>query len=282
MPLSGPPGSPSQTMSPSFSAYLSETRSSLTHTPAGLRVSCRTAPSASSHSRAWMGLTPGTSRYSRQSGSDPIRTSSTASSMTSCVPLRAPPSTVRVAYGKGSGIVLPRKPAVRRPDPGMIVRDPVRNASRGGCAILAGRRPQGNVGPRRPSAILRAVLTNTRSEYPTMAEEKSPGRKVFSYGEAVAMLPEVRRLTEQAHQQVTALTTQADEGGVARQEIEEAVGEVSRDWAQAMVGMGLEVKGLWLVDWDNGSGYYCWKHPEDGLHYFHSYEEGFRGRMRIQ
>ncbi len=115
-----------------------------------------------------------------------------------------------------------------------------------------------------------------------MAEEKSPGRKVFSYGEAVAMLPEVRRLTEQAQQQVTALTTQADEGGIARQEVEEAVGEVIRDWAQAMVGMGLEVKGLWLVDWDNGSGYYCWKHPEDGLHYFHSYEEGFRGRMRIQ
>jgi hypothetical protein len=115
-----------------------------------------------------------------------------------------------------------------------------------------------------------------------MAEEKSPERKVFSYGEAVAMLPEVRRLTEEAHQQVTALTTQAADSGATRQEVEELVGEVIRDWAQAMVSRGLEVKGLWLVDWDNGSGYYCWKHPEDGLHYFHSYEEGFRGRMRIQ
>lgn len=115
-----------------------------------------------------------------------------------------------------------------------------------------------------------------------MAEEKTPNRKVFSYGEAVAMLPEVRRMTEDALEQVTTLTTQADEAGAPRQEIEEAVGEVIRDWAQAMTSMGLEVKGLWLVDWDNGSGYYCWKHPEDGLHYFHSYEEGFRGRMRIQ
>jgi hypothetical protein len=115
-----------------------------------------------------------------------------------------------------------------------------------------------------------------------MSEEKSSNRKVFSYGEAAAMLPEVRRLTEEALEQVTTLTVQADEAGAPRQEVEEAVGEVIRDWAQAMTSMGLEVKGLWLVDWDNGSGYYCWKHPEDGLHYFHSYEEGFRGRMRIQ
>ena len=115
-----------------------------------------------------------------------------------------------------------------------------------------------------------------------MSEEKSHDRKVFSYGEAVGMLPEVRRLTEEAHQQVTALTTQAADSGATRKEVEELVGEVIRDWAQALVAKGLEVKGLWLVDWDNGSGYYCWKHPEDGLHYFHSYEEGFRGRMRIQ
>jgi hypothetical protein len=115
-----------------------------------------------------------------------------------------------------------------------------------------------------------------------MAEEKSSDRKVFTYGEAVAMLPEVRRLTDEAQRQVAAMTAQAADGGATRQEVEELVGEVIRDWAQAMVGMGLEVKGLWLVDWDNGSGYYCWKHPEEGLHYFHSYEEGFRGRMRIQ
>jgi hypothetical protein len=44
---------------------------------------------------------------------------------------------------------------------------------------------------------------------------------------------------------------------------------------------GLEIKGLWLVDFDNGSGCYCWRYPETGLDYFHTYEEGFRGRMRI-
>jgi hypothetical protein len=65
---------------------------------------------------------------------------------------------------------------------------------------------------------------------------------------------------------------------------EEAQGEVDRvvtEWARALMERGLEVKGLWLVDFDNGSGYYCWRYPEDGLHFYHSYEEGFSGRMRI-
>ena len=53
-------------------------------------------------------------------------------------------------------------------------------------------------------------------------------------------------------------------------------------WAEAMMQLGLEVKGLWLVDFDNGSGYYCWRYPEAGLLFYHSHEEGFRGRMRIQ
>ena len=46
--------------------------------------------------------------------------------------------------------------------------------------------------------------------------------------------------------------------------------------------LGIEVKGLWLIDFDSGAGYYCWRHPETGLHFFHSYEDGFRGRMPIQ
>jgi hypothetical protein len=49
-----------------------------------------------------------------------------------------------------------------------------------------------------------------------------------------------------------------------------------------MEALGVEVKGLWLVDFDNGSGYYCWQWPEEGLEYFHGYEEGFEARSRIQ
>ena len=37
----------------------------------------------------------------------------------------------------------------------------------------------------------------------------------------------------------------------------------------------------WLVDFDNGEGYYCWKYPEDTVGHFHGYEDGFAGRISI-
>ncbi len=45
--------------------------------------------------------------------------------------------------------------------------------------------------------------------------------------------------------------------------------------------LGAEVKGLWLVDWDSGDGYFCWRFPEAALAFFHTYEEGFAGRLPV-
>ena len=52
-------------------------------------------------------------------------------------------------------------------------------------------------------------------------------------------------------------------------------------WADEVRALGVEVKGLWLVDFDNGEGYYCWKYPEDTVGHYHGYEEGFAGRISI-
>ena len=51
--------------------------------------------------------------------------------------------------------------------------------------------------------------------------------------------------------------------------------------APEVTTLGVEIKGLWLVDFDNGSGYYCWQHPEPSLSHYHGYEDGFAGRMKI-
>lgn len=101
-------------------------------------------------------------------------------------------------------------------------------------------------------------------------------KKVFSYGEASVLLPEVRQATEEAYRRVERL---AASGGSAAQAEADAVVEA---WAQGLHARGLEIKGLWLVDFDNGSGYYCWRYPEERLEFYHSYDEGFGGRMRIQ
>ena len=107
--------------------------------------------------------------------------------------------------------------------------------------------------------------------------EKLTEKTLFSYDEAAALLPEVRRLTEEAYLAVEELTEHEPD-----RDAEARLNDLVGGWAEAMMQRGLEVKGLWLVDFDNGSGYYCWRYPEAGLLFYHSHEEGFRGRMRIQ
>lgn len=99
---------------------------------------------------------------------------------------------------------------------------------------------------------------------------------MFSYEAASALLPEIRQATEEAYRRVEGLAATGEPA--ARAEADAIV----QEWARAILARGLEVKGLWLVDFDNGSGYYCWRYPEPGLQYYHSYDDGFGGRMRIQ
>lgn len=99
------------------------------------------------------------------------------------------------------------------------------------------------------------------------------------------MFPEVRSRTEAAAREVEALAGEREaepEGSVRRRELEQRIQRRVSRWLREMEALGVEVKGLWLVDFDNGSGYYCWKWPEEGLDHFHSYEAGFAGRVRIQ
>ena len=57
--------------------------------------------------------------------------------------------------------------------------------------------------------------------------------------------------------------------------------DVVAAWTGQVQTLGPEVKGLWLVDFDNGEGYYCWGYPETAVLHFHGYDEGFSGRMKI-
>lgn len=106
----------------------------------------------------------------------------------------------------------------------------------------------------------------------------SPPRR-FTYAEARALVPEVRRLTASAHAAVDAL--QARLGGPDDAEIQQHIEREVQGWAQALSALGIEIKGLWLADFDSGAGYYCWRWPEPDLQYYHSYEEGFGGRVRV-
>ena len=98
-------------------------------------------------------------------------------------------------------------------------------------------------------------------------------KRIFTYEEAAALLPEVQRLTDEA---VEALDQLADDASSTEYQ------KIVSSWAESLMDMGIEVKGLWLVDFDSGGGYYCWQYPEPSLQHFHGYEEGFGGRVKLQ
>jgi hypothetical protein len=100
---------------------------------------------------------------------------------------------------------------------------------------------------------------------------------------ARAVLGDVRARTERAvdeAEQLVLAREGADPEESAR--VDAAIQSVIERWAREMEALGAEVKGVWLVDFDTGSGYYCWRWPEESLDHFHGYEEGFAGRARIQ
>ena len=120
---------------------------------------------------------------------------------------------------------------------------------------------------------------------PSAMPETRRNRRVFSYEDALLTFPMVRDLTHAAVRRVEALLNgvhSREEMEARKDELTGAYDRIVQAWAEEITSLGCEVKGLWLVDWDSGDGYYCWRYPEPGLEFYHSYEDGFRGRMRIQ
>ena len=80
---------------------------------------------------------------------------------------------------------------------------------------------------------------------------------------------------------ITAELQQLSDAEPGHAQIREALREIVYTWAAAVRGLGLETKGLWLVDFDNGDGYYCWRYPEPVISHYHGYDDGFAGRIPI-
>jgi hypothetical protein len=128
------------------------------------------------------------------------------------------------------------------------------------------------------------------SDYNPVMDQPRPERRIFSLADARNLLPTVKALTADAAETAEELAAELEslaadpehqtlEGERDRLNVE--LNRVVARWAVRIQELGLEAKGLWLVDFDNGHGYYCWKHPEEALLHFHGYEEGFAGRMKI-
>ena len=125
-------------------------------------------------------------------------------------------------------------------------------------------------------AKLIAVVRDQAASGGGMAAASAPReeKKIFTLAQAREMLPRVRQITSEAVGRYDSLGEDP--------ETEEERQELAREWVRQLSTLGVEIKGLWLVDFDSGAGYYCWKYPEPSLDYFHGYEEGFAGRLPLQ
>lgn len=108
-------------------------------------------------------------------------------------------------------------------------------------------------------------------------------RRIFELEEARKLLPTVRRVTERAAQGVERLVQRAqwNHDADTQQRVDDEMSAIVRVWSDQITRLGCEAKGLWLVDFDNGAGYYCWKYPEADVEHYHAYDDGFSGRQRI-
>jgi hypothetical protein len=108
--------------------------------------------------------------------------------------------------------------------------------------------------------------------------------RVFSLAEAQALFPLVRGITQRAAEALAPVQRQLKvlpRRSPELQATEARYQTLVNGWVNKMRRLGLVVKGLWLVDFDTGDGYLCWKYPELKLGHYHGYDEGFGGRRPL-
>lgn len=105
-------------------------------------------------------------------------------------------------------------------------------------------------------------------------------KRIFTLEESKELLSLLRRITATSDREYQRLMFQrnAVKESKAKEEIELEMNENFRCWVGKVSRLGCEPKGVWLVDFDYGSGFYCWHFPEPDILYRHGYSGGFRGR----
>lgn len=111
-------------------------------------------------------------------------------------------------------------------------------------------------------------------------------KRIFTIEAAQGLLPVVYRITETAQKEVRMLINRMEAiKGMSSSKASEIEAEINLTidrWQQKVSKLGGNPKGLWLADFDNGDGYYCWKFPETEISYWHGYNDGFSGRSPIK
>ncbi|MBS1269065.1 MAG: hypothetical protein MAG794_00007 [Gammaproteobacteria bacterium] len=108
--------------------------------------------------------------------------------------------------------------------------------------------------------------------------------RMFTLAEAQALLPLIQNITEQAAEELAPVKKRLDNMLATDPRtpgVQSEYEDVIKLWVSKLERLGVVVTGLWLVDFDTGDGYLCWKYPELRIAHYHGYDEGYAGRSPL-
>ena len=110
-------------------------------------------------------------------------------------------------------------------------------------------------------------------------------KRLFTRETAQELLPLIYHITQSAQKEVRVLASRMESlkgmSGLRAKEIEDEINTLIDRWQQKLIKLGARPKGLWLADFDDGKGYFCWKYPETEITFWHGYNDGFSGRIPL-
>lgn len=109
--------------------------------------------------------------------------------------------------------------------------------------------------------------------------------QVFTLAQAEDLLPIVARITREAKREVDLLTVLVERQNSSKKNnsktLEVEINTIVEMWSEKLRKLGVRAQGLWIADFDSGDGYFCWRHPETKIKYWHGYDQGYSGRIPV-
>ncbi|MBT4760486.1 MAG: DUF2203 family protein [Bdellovibrionaceae bacterium] len=109
---------------------------------------------------------------------------------------------------------------------------------------------------------------------------------IIKLDKARELLPLIIKITKYYSERVNRLIENLENIDIEDVEfantLEDQLNSSIRTWYQKMNRLGTKPKGLWIIEFDFGSGYLCWKYPEEDILYWHSYNCGYKERILIE
>lgn len=105
-------------------------------------------------------------------------------------------------------------------------------------------------------------------------------RRIFSKDEAENLLPVIRRITEKVSEEVSELQEQirfVPHTESLYKRLYSQIDLAVRRWSIKVSKLGCEPRGVWLVDFDAGDGWFTWRLGDESVAFFHSHEASKTG-----